>query len=221
MRKMKFLRNAPVQPPRLSASAVPSELLALENDSEYTEKLFADCALRGQSADNLAFDQVLFQRASLTRSRLLRTKISDTKLEASDLSETILQKGRWNRVECVGCRLTGFQLLDYVCQDVLFKECSMEGVMFRMGRFRSVRFEKCNLRRSLFDTMDLAGTLFLGCDLTGADLLGSTLEGVDFRGSGLADLHVEGRQLQGTTIDPLQAIQVALLLGVTIKEIGD
>ena len=55
----------------------------------------------------------------------------------------------------------------------------------------------------------------------GAHLLGSTLKGVDFRGSGLVDMRVEGRQLQGTIIDPLQSIQVASLLGISVRDSGE
>jgi uncharacterized protein YjbI with pentapeptide repeats len=67
----------------------------------------------------------------------------------------------------------------------------------------------------------LAGAVFSECDLAEADLTGSTLKGVDFRGSNLAGIHVEERQLQGTIIDSLQAIQVALLLGINVREPGE
>jgi uncharacterized protein YjbI with pentapeptide repeats len=218
---MKSSRNAQLQSPRLPAEMVPGAVRTLEDGAEYVAMVMEDCDFRGQSAESVVFDGVLFQHSSLNRSRLVRTRISDTKLEASDLSETIWQKARWNRVEFIGCRLTGIQLPEFNGQDVLFKGCPMEGAMFTTGRFRSVRFERCNLRSSLFEKMDLTGTTFSGCDLTGADLLGSTLKGVDFRGSGLVDMRVEGRQLQGTIIDPLQSIQVASLLGISVRESGE
>jgi uncharacterized protein YjbI with pentapeptide repeats len=77
------------------------------------------------------------------------------------------------------------------------------------------------MRRLLLEKTVLAGAVFLGCDLTEADLTGSTLKGVDFRGSNLAGVRVDGGQLRGTIIDSLQAIQVAAILGITVKEPGE
>ena len=67
-----------------------------------------------------------------------------------------------------------------------------------------------NYRRSL-----------LRCDLTEADLLGRKLKSADLRESTIDGIRVGARELEGAIIDPLQAVEVATLLGLTVKEIGD
>jgi uncharacterized protein YjbI with pentapeptide repeats len=218
---MKSSRNARLQPPRFPADLVPGQVKGLDDEAEYAAMLLADCDLSKQSAVNVVFDQVLLRHASMSLTRLPNMRMSDSRMEASDLSGALLQKARWQRVEFIGCRLTGIQLSEFNGKDLLFKECMMESAIFTSGRLRSVRFEKCNMRRVLLERMDLAGAVFLGCDLAGADLMGSMLKGGDFRGSDLAGVRVEGRQLQGTIIDHPQAVQVAALLGITVKEPGD
>ena len=219
--RMASNRNARMKPPQLPADLAPGRLTTLDDEGEYVAMLLADSDLAGQSAGNVVFDQLIVRHASLSRARLPKMKMSDTRLEACDLSGALLQKARWYRVELVGCRLTGIQLSEFNGEDVLFRDCSMDSTMFTSGRFRSVRFEKCTMRRLLLEKTVLAGAVFSECDLAEADLTGSTLKGVDFRGSNLAGIHVEERQLQGTIIDSLQAIQVALLLGINVRESGE
>jgi uncharacterized protein YjbI with pentapeptide repeats len=219
--RMASNRNARMKPPQLPADLAPGRLTTLDDEGEYVAMLLADSDLAGQSAGNVVFDQLILRHASLSRARLPKMKMSDTRLEASDMSGALLQKARWYRVELVGCRLTGIQLSEFNGEDVLFRDCSMDSTMFTSGRFRTVRFEKCTMRRLLLEKTVLAGAVFSECDLAEADLTGSTLKGVDFRGSNLAGIHVEERQLQGTIIDSLQAIQVALLLGINVREPGE
>jgi uncharacterized protein YjbI with pentapeptide repeats len=73
------------------------------------------------------------------------------------------------------------------------------------------------LRGALFDGADLRGVTFARCDLTNADLQGANLRGADLRGSLLDGLRIDSQDLQGAIIDPSQAVQVAGLLGLTVK----
>ena len=75
------------------------------------------------------------------------------------------------------------------------------------------------LRGALFEGADLRVVTFTRCDLTNADLQGANLRGADLRGSLLDGLRVGPKDMQGAIIDPSQAIQVAGLLGLTVKAI--
>ncbi len=218
---MKSPLNSQVQAPRFPADLPSGDLRALDDESEYGPMVSEDAVLGDASALRIAFEGVLLRRASLTRARLPNARISDTRFEASDLSGASLQKARCHRVEFIGCRLTGMQLFEFNGADLLFVNCMMENAMFTSGRLRSARFEKCALRGALMEKMDLTGAVFQGCDLSGADFPGTTLKGVDLRGSDLAGMRVEGRQLKGIIIDSVQAIQIAALLGIIVKDTGE
>ncbi len=76
------------------------------------------------------------------------------------------------------------------------------------------------LRGALFEGADLRGVMFARCDLTNADLQGTNLRGADLRGSLLDGLRIGPKDVQGAIIDPSQAVQVAGLLGLTVKAIA-
>ena len=63
--------------------------------------------------------------------------------------------------------------------------------------------------------------MFTRCDLTDADLQGANLRGADLRGSLLDGLRIAPKDVQGEIIDPSQAVQVAGLLGLTVKAIDE
>ena len=93
--------------------------------------------------------------------------------------------------------------------------------MFASAVFKTARFEGCLLRGALFDGADLRGVVFQRCDLTNTDFTGASLRDVDLRGSIIDGLKAGVREWQGAVIDPTQAVQVAMLLGLTIKPIDE
>jgi uncharacterized protein YjbI with pentapeptide repeats len=87
----------------------------------------------------------------------------------------------------------------------------------------SVLFEQALLRRMNFTQSCLPKLRLLdvqleACDLTHADLRGSKLAGADLRGSIINGMQVGAPELKGAIIDPAQAVQVASLLGLNVKE---
>ena len=119
----------------------------------------------------------------------------------------------------VGCRLLGVQLVEAHLDDVIFRDCNLESAVFASAVFKAARFEGCVLRGALFEGADLRGVVFARCDLTNADLQGANLRGADLRGSLLDGLRIGPKDVQGAIIDPSQAVQVAGLLGLTVKAI--
>ena len=82
-------------------------------------------------------------------------------------------------------------------------------------------FEKCNLRGAFLEESDLSGVVFSGCDLANTSLRASTLHDADFRSSLLNGLQANPKDLRGAIIEPVQAIQIVGLLGVTVKEVDE
>jgi fluoroquinolone resistance protein len=73
----------------------------------------------------------------------------------------------------------------------------------------------------VLENAELPGAVFLECDLAGADLRGALLAGADFRGSKLGGLQAGPKEMKGAIVDSLQAVQVAAILGVVVKEKGE
>ena len=145
-------------------------------------------------------------------------RLTDVRIKSSDCSSAVWEKARWRRIHIEGCRLIGLQLREIHGVDVLMQECNLEGAIITAAFLKSARFVQCNLRRALLEGTDLGGATFRGCDLTDVDLTGSKLKGADFRGSILDGIRVAAGQLQGTIIDPVQALYIVGMLGITVKD---
>jgi uncharacterized protein YjbI with pentapeptide repeats len=149
---------------------------------------------------------------------LPKLRLLDVQLEACDLTGAIWEQARLQRVTFNGCRLRGVQLLEAHCENAVFHDSLLENSNFASATFKAARFENCDLREAVFTEADLGNVVFQRCDLTHADLRGSKLTGADLRGSIISGMQVGAPELKGAIIDPTQAVQVASLLGLSVKE---
>ena len=218
---MKPSRGHQFESPRLPEQLPGLSVTTISEDAEFCRALIADGDLSNQSAQSVAFDQVGLQRVLFSQSRLPGIRLTDVHIEFCDLSGATWDKARWRRVRIDGSRLIGLQLRELQGIDVQMHECSLEGAIITASLLKSARFVKCNLRRALLEANDLCGATFRGCDLTDVDFTGSKMKGADLRGSNLEGIRVSSAQLQGIIIDPLQALSIVGLLGITVKDIGE
>ena len=179
------------------------------------------CDLTGQTAADVLFEQVEFSRAVFQGSTVTSARLFDVRAATCDFSGADWRGARFRRVELVGCRLLGVQLVEAHLDDVLFRDCNLESAVFASAVFKAARFEGCVLRGALFEGADLRGVVFARCDLTNADL--HRRQPARRRSARLAHRRAAGRSrdVQGAIIDPSQAVQVAGLLGLTVKPLDE
>jgi uncharacterized protein YjbI with pentapeptide repeats len=207
----------PPQWPRLE----PLETLPgakIEGGEHYLALALTGGRYAEQEAQRVLFDQVHLKRVDLSRTRLPEVQWSDARLEGCDLSGVDWERARLRRVELVGCRLVGARLLDAQLDDVLLRDCQGDLALFWSAVCRRVRFEQVRLREASFLKANLSGVVFQGCDLGQADLREAQLSGADLRRSNLNGMQVGLRELQGAIIDSTQAIYIASLAGVVIRD---
>lgn len=218
------MRQAPVkgiQPPQMPRHLAAEEIRALADRSEYTALRLVKSDLTGQTAADVLCEQVECSRAVFQRTMLTGARLFDVRAATCDFSGADWRGARFRRVELIGCRLLGVQLPEAHLDDVLFRECNLENAVFASAVFKAARFEGCMLRGAFFDGADLRGVVFYRCDLTNADLQGANLRGADLRGTLLDGLRIGPKDVPGAIIDPSQAVQVAGLLGLTVKAIDE
>jgi len=63
--------------------------------------------------------------------------------------------------------------------------------------------------------------VFEDCDLARADLRRAVLRGADLRGSQLDGVQAGPEEFSGAIVDSAQALQIAGLLGIVIREKGE
>ena len=216
-RTSRKILQKPKLPKRLTAGAAP----VLADDGDYSGIELTGCRLTEPAAKRLLFETVSFRRAVFGPSRHAKPRFTDCRLEGCDLSGVDWEKARFRRVEFLDCRAIGAQLPGAVCDDVLFRGCNLERSLFLSAAFRTARFEDCILREASFEGADLAFAVFANCDLTRADLRGAKLAGADLRGSKLDGAQAGAQELCGAVVDSGQAVRIAGLLGVIVKEPGE
>ena len=199
-----------------------TQIETIEENSAITRVLLANCDFSDLLRINkpgVLFEQVhcwhdVFLQACFTGIRLF-----DCLMERCDFSAVDWEKARLRRVEFLGCRLLGTDMVEATFDDVAFNGCTADGAMFGLAKFKSVRFERCRLRGATFEGADLSGVVFHECDLAQADLRGAKLYETDFSASKIDGLILSPNDLQGAIISPQQAVQVVELLGITVKDL--
>ena len=180
----------------------------------------SNCKLTGARA--VTINQACFQNVQMPDAQFPRFDLSDIRFDKCDFANAEWEKASLNRVEFIGCRLLGFQMVKSQVNHTLIKDCHGKFAQFEFTKFKAVRFENCLLEDTNFQDADLSNVVFLNCDIRNALLSGAKLTGTDFRGSKIEDLQVNLEQLRGAIFEPLQA---AYLLqryaGVTVKYADD
>lgn len=210
-----------LRPPRLPKRLPAGSLVRLEDFGEYASMELRGTDLSGRKAGAPSFEAVVFEKTRLGGTVFAKPRLQDCRLRSADLSAARWEHARLRRVEISDSRLLGADWTGAVLEDVRVRSCNLDGILLAASRWRSVRLENCSLKNAALDNADLSGAVFLDCDLTGADLRGALLTGADFRGSKIGGLQAGPQELKGAIIDSLQAVQVAGILGVVVKEKGE
>lgn len=183
------------------------------------ESELADVAL-GEDAvlagSGISLDKSFVNRATVLHAEGLRLRAC--RFTTVDAAGAPMERAGWRECEIVDSRFTGAKLNETHMEGVVFKSCKMNLVQCQSSKLRRSRFEACDLRGAYFNGSDLTGTVFEGSDLTGADFSGAILAGCDFRRAFIEDVRIAPEQLGGVIVTSDQALYLARLFGLDIRE---
>ena len=89
-----------------------------------------------------------------------------------------------------------------------------------MSKLKYVGFNQCDLKSGSLESCQFAYTVFDACNLKEAEFYRTSLKGTDLSNcdiSGIRISPITGCELRGAAVTSLQALELAHLLGVTIK----
>ena len=89
---------------------------------------------------------------------------------------------------------------------------------FFRAKFHPARFESCCLDGAAFYEAKPKALAFAGGSLAEAELGGMPLKGIDLRSTDIRGIRLTGGELKGAIVSPVQAMELARLLGVEIRE---
>lgn len=172
---------------------------------------------RGRTGASLRVENSVLERVCLAECRFGSLMMRDVRLVNCDLANLQIRGWALTRVEFIDCRMTGLTAAETEALDVLAREGDLRYSQFRDSRFRSTEFDGCNLEEADFQGTDLTGTVFRKCNMRNVEMGQARLPDADLRGSAVEGLHIGVEGLRGAVVDPAQAMQFALLLGIRIE----
>lgn len=168
------------------------------------------------SVPNVQLSRCLLDRTRLENAPAIR--VTNSSLETIDAANANLESSTWLRSAIAGSRFTGAKLNNAYLKDVTLEGCTMRLAQIQHIRGERLRFEHCDLRGAFFNGSEIPGVVFEACDLSGADFSGASIEGADLRRSRIEDIRVAPEQLRSVIVSSDQAIYLARLIGLDVRE---
>ncbi len=177
-----------------------------------------DVFLEGIESEDVSFESSALVGVTLLNSTIVDFELIDSKLERCNFSNTKLKKGYLKGGIMSASKATGLDISEGELKYIKFKDCKIDLANFSFAHFKEVEFHNCVLSGASFQGTDLNKVIFSGCDLTDADFSQSKIYSVDLRGSNVNGVMMDISNFKNLTVDPLQAVYFASLLGLKIKE---
>ncbi len=210
---------------KILSPRIPRELALIENLEEQFEdedqlcgKLISNCMIEDQRSEKVNFKQIIFRNVTFKNVVFSRADIEDVKFENCDLSNMDLSGSIIHRVELENCKIVGSDLSDASFQNVVMNKCNGRYANFRFSHCKRVRFKESLLSFADFQCSEFTDVSLVNTDLRECQMSGTKLKGIDMSTCDIDGIGVRIEDVKGAIISPLQAVSLARLLGVVIKD---
>lgn len=192
-----------------------------DESESYDNIILSNSDITGEKIDYVSLKHSYLKNITMKETQFMRFDISDVCFENCDLANAKWEKPILHRIEFVGCRLTGINMIESYGRNIIFKDCNGKFGSFRFGNLQLVSFENCNLSSANFQKSELSNVRFINCDLRNLELSGAKLKETDFRGSKIEGIRVSINDMRGSIIDPNQAADILEMNGLKVKWVDD
>jgi Uncharacterized low-complexity proteins len=208
---------------KLLAPNLPPELPLVHINEFHDEdrvqrSLIQDCALEAQTAENIAISQVIFKNVDFNRLHWPYAKLTDTVFEQCDLSNVDFSQCFMDRVQLTNCKLVGINMTEASLRNVVFDKCNAAYAVLRYFNCKKAKFQNTSFAEADLYSATLTDVSFARCNLDKVQFSGTKLAGIDLSTCQFYQLALTSDDLRGCIIAPEQAIALANIFGVVIKE---
>lgn len=204
---------------RRKSGPKPSCLLYTRDDEVGDEaELHATSLVAGSviSGKSVVLEQCLLDRTRIVQAPAIR--VQQSRLETIDAANAVMGESSWKDVHIDESRWTGAQMNFSHLSGAVFEDCQMHHVQIQECTLKHTRFEGCDLRGTYFNGSQMQGTVFAGSNLTGVDFSRADIAKCDFRRANIEDIRIAPEQLRGVIVTADQALYLARLLGLDVRE---
>lgn len=215
---VKTLAKSKLIPPNLPHELPLTHITAFHDEDCTKLSLIQDCTFEAQNATNIAFSQVLFKNVVFNCIHWPLAKITDTIFEKCDLSNVDFSQCFMDRVRLTNCKLVGIDMTETYLRNTVFDDCNAAYSVLRYTDCKKVNFHNSSFTEADFYSVTLNDVSFAHCNLDKVQFSGTKLAGIDLSTCQFYQLGLTPDNLRGCIIAPEQAIVLANIFGVIIKE---
>ncbi len=147
-----------------------------------------------------------------------RSDFMDVLFEHCDLSNAVLFRSSFRRVRFEKCRLIGCDFSESAMQDFEVIDSAALLSNWNASVMKHAAIRNTQLAEASFSSLKHQKLLLEHCDLTKADFFKTDLNGLDFSSDEIQGIVLDPDHIKGVTVTSVQALMLAGLLGVLIKD---
>ena len=140
----------------------------------------------------------------------------DVIFRTCDFSGSLLEGGYLSRCEFHACKNVGGSLYRAFLQDVLFSGCNFGYANCNSSKWKNVSIADSSFSNADFGECSLKNLELSNVELVRVNFSHTPLAGIDFTASEIADILASAWELRGAVVSPVQAAELAKLLGVVV-----
>lgn len=207
---------------RIDSADALDDLLqtAIYEESAVESCCICGLTLTGLDGHSLSFRQIIFKNCRLLGCQFQKASFRETLFINCDLSSCDFRDSYWDCCTLQAVKATGANWTDSSLHHLHWQDCQLRYANFSQAILEAVQFIRCGLQESSLSACKRKKACsWTDCDLTHADFFQTPLKGLDFSNCQIDGLLLSDdyHELQGLTVNTLQAIELAKLLGVIIQ----
>ena len=170
------------------------------------------------SLSEYEFNGCVFEKVNFNQNDLDHCTLIDCVFDHCDLSNVDMSTSCLRRVEFKHCNLVGVDASVCVMEDVLFYRCNarlanLSNSQIKNSEWKENRMDECSINDCKIKDLALDNCVFIG-----AEFLHTSLNKIDFSTSVIEGIALSGPELKGIIVSPFQAVDLAKILGIVVKE---
>ena len=189
----------------------------LLSEDKVQEGFFCGESFANQNMTGIEVLRCRFVKCEFTQACFERAGFRDVVFENCDFSNCDFTKAAFQRVAFINCKLMGADFVEGSLRSVRFQDCDVRYTNFADGKAQDVLYENTRLDNASFLRFRLSAN-FSQCSLAQAAFELTPMKNLDLRTCRIGGLHVTLQDLKGAIVTPVQAADLAVLLGLVIKD---
>ena len=190
----------------------------LDEEIEVCYKLFSSNPNKVVKLPNVKFFKCKFIHIDFTNIDINETQFDCCIFENCSLANYDLSK--FGLTNCIfeKCKLVGMVINNSTIKNVTFDNCEGSYNDFSISKLINVHFIDSKFFKTNFYKIDSKDLIFSHADISGSEFFESNLKEVDISSTTINDITIDLRSLKGVIVSKNQALTLASILGIYIKE---